>query len=114
MKKTLMAIIGLTLMAGTPLLVFAEMHEMSGKHGKSEFCEKHCKVEKLTQQVTDLTKEIEATKASAKQPGSDKITSLMARQKEAASKVKKQMDELTALQAELDKANKALEEVEAK
>ena len=113
MKKTALAIVGLTLMAGTPYVASADMHEMHGKIG-SEFCEKHCKVEKLTQQVNDLTKEIDATKAAAKKPGSDKITTLMARQKEAEAKVKKQAEELAKLQAELDKTSKELADIQAK
>lgn len=113
MKKTALAIVGLTLMAGTPYMASADMHEMHGKQG-SEFCEKHCKVEKLTQQVNDLTKEIEGTKAAAKKPGSDKIATLVARQKEADAKVKKQAGELAKLQADLEKANKELAEIQAK
>jgi hypothetical protein len=103
MKKFMILATAVGLLAAWPV-VAAESH----KHAEGEFCAKHCKAEKLGQEVNDLTKAIEATKASTKQPSGEKLTSWMKKKEDAQKKLDKQTAELEALKAELEKADAEL------
>lgn len=103
MKKLMVLATAMGLLAAWPV-VAAETH----KHAESEFCAKHCKAEKLGQEVNDLTKAIAATKASTKNPSGEKLTSWMKKKEDAQKKLDQQMAELEALKAELAKADEEL------
>src|SRR5690242_624919 len=107
-KKIIMAAVLLaSLMPQMPVAAELSSHT-------SQYCEKHCRTSELRKEVTALEQAIEKAKAEGNVVGSGKMVEIQNRAKATREHLAKHEKELADAQAELDKAETELKQMENK
>ena len=97
MNKTFIALVGMSLLSGSPLIA-------ETTHSETEYCLKHCRMEDLRKEVKSLEATIEKDKTSARAGESGKIADLRQKINAAREHLARHEKELAATRVELDKA----------
>lgn len=111
MKKEIIVAMSLALLSPAAQ-VYAE--DMMHAHSSAEYCTKHCRTTDLRKEVTALEEAIRKTKAENPMGGGGKLMEMQVRAKATREHLSKHEKELADVQAELDKTEAELKQLEGK